>query len=259
MENNEFNNNEENKIEETVSQEPNKSKKKTAIILVIGLVTFTLVVAVGITLFWIKSFDGTSKTGHTESPFSTNNKDTSNTNTSDNESVNNVEEDSENIDAEQIISFFQPRGAYQYGENMLESSATRLQYVNDYLNKMGLAKTVTAETIQPASSVELEVYKSKYLSVFGNNYVLDLDKDLYSVWGGAVLTLCNSYPSVNDGNHVCWDNYSLDDKNLSIVIDYRDSGVIRGTYSNNIGESGTFEIIYTEGKYLKSIVLTKTN
>ena len=256
MENNEFNNNEENKIEEVVAQEPNKSKKKTAIILVIGLVTFTLVVAVGITLFWIKSF---GKTGHTESPFSTNNKDTSNTNTSDNESVNNVEEDSENIDAEQIISFFQPRGAYQYGENMLESSATRLQYVNDYLNKMGLAKTVTAETIQPASSVELEVYKSKYLSVFGNNYVLDLDKDLYSVWGGAVLTLCNSYPSVNDGNHVCWDNYSLDDKNLSIVIDYRDSGVIRGTYSNNIGESGTFEIIYTEGKYLKSIVLTKTN
>ena len=42
MENNEFNNNEENKIEEAVAQEPNKSKKKTAIILVIGLVTFTL-------------------------------------------------------------------------------------------------------------------------------------------------------------------------------------------------------------------------
>lgn len=60
-----------NEVQNNV-EELSKDKKKTAIILVIGLVTFILVMSIGIGIFWIKSFDGTSKTGNTKSPFTTN-------------------------------------------------------------------------------------------------------------------------------------------------------------------------------------------
>ncbi|MDO4995840.1 MAG: hypothetical protein Q4E69_01550 [Bacilli bacterium] len=287
MENNEFNNNEENKIEEAVVQEPNKSKKKTAIILVIGLVTFILVMSIGIGIFWIKSFDGTSKTGHTKSPFSTSNKDTSNTNTSDDNSSNSkgnsIVDNSNNTAVESsdsykpvfggidfsnyevdpdiknlalFLAFYQPNEGFN-GSNILDSATVRLMFTSKSLDYSGMSRSTTDRDIQPSSVVEFDVYKNMFISIYGNNY--DFDTTVSgNTWGGAVYDLCTSYASVNDGKHVCW-NRTGPSNEIFFVISSKTVNEITGNYYAVNGEIGSFIFTYTDGKYLKSVVLTKTN
>lgn len=270
MENNEFNNNEENKIEEAVVQEPNKSKKKTAIILVIGLVTFTIVVAVGITVFWIKSFDGTSKTGHTESPFSTNTIDDtddksneSNSNTTSNYSdTGSYVVDSEIKDLANFIYFAFPES----GKNILDESEQRLLYLELVLMANGKS-SFTKDDLQYGQSLQTISYNDfadEFNSIYGNNY--DLTQTITDLGNNyAIFNRCESKPSVNDGNHVCWIGPSTSTDEYRFYIFNRNNNgstyVIDGNYKQG-NETGTFLFTYTVSgnkKYLKSVVLTKTN
>lgn len=258
MDNNENNNSQinNNEVENNVSEQP-KSKKKNVIILVVGLVILAAIAAVCVGVFWGKSLDGTSETGNTSSSINgnTNTADNTSNNTSDDGSANIVDKDLEITKAKKIIAYFQPRASYMYGENMIESSISRLNYISNYLDSLGISQEAKSET-NPSVSVELEVFKSTYFSIFGDNYIFDLkDFDSFTVSGASWVYICN------EGRNLCWPKFAKEnnEEKFSVTIDYNDSEIIRGTYSTTLGESGTFEIIYTEGKYLKSVVLTKTN
>lgn len=291
MENNENNSSQinNNEVENNV-QEQSKRKEKNVIILVVGLVILVVVIALCVGVFWVKSLDETSKTGNTDSSIKDNinitenssndnelnntTNDTKETNNNNNTATeykdsykpifggidfSNYEVDPDIKNLALFLAFYQPNEGFD-GNNILDNATVRLMFTSKSLNYSGLANSTTDKDIQQASVVEFDVYKNMFSSIYGNNYDFDTTVSGNTL-DGALYGLCTSHASVNDGKHVCW-NSTGPSNEIYFVINSKTSDKITGNYYAVNGEIGTFEFTYTldgNNKYLKSVVLSKTN
>lgn len=149
------------------------------------------------------------------------------------------------------------------GVNLLANAEGRLEILNAYLMQNNLTSKYDDGIMQPFPYVSYDVYKTKYVELFGNGY--NLDTDLKNV-SGPVANDCDDVDSLS-GKNICWNGTWGDTLNDIVLNSTKVSNIsdnnysIIGNYVNNgNSETGTFEIQYvktTNAKYLTSIKLMK--
>ena len=251
---------------EELKNEVKKQKKAIAVFGIIGLVLFVAIVAFGIGIFWIKSFDGTSKTGNTKSPFTTNTTDNGGNidnsgSATDNASVELTEADLKNLYSFLDKEFLEDR---YNAVDIFSDAAIRVRYVTSILlanNKAQLTTDDQSVYGQQLLYASVTDFNQTFSKTFGDNY--NADNTTAAVSDFSIYNKCTSKPSVNDGQHVCWMGNSLSGDSLVATMTNKqiDNGVyvVDGKFTRG-SVTGTYQFKYTISNgslFIKSAVLAK--
>lgn len=250
-----------------------KMKNKKIIVILIVLVLVLLVFIFGISMYFIKSSE-INRTNYS------NNTNASNSSTDENKldttekidfqttiDDNNVDFSNYKVDEDiNVLTKVIESNLDVVGSNILDLARNRLDYVALTLTYNREFKTTTDPVIQPAAYVEKQVFADKFKVIYGNNYDFESTANQYS---GPEFSYCTSHQSVNDGNHVCWNNARNGAQSTFLFVALKksvgDEYIISGRYytlatPDSIDSKGNFELKYSydgSNKYIKSAVITK--
>ncbi|MBQ8131166.1 MAG: hypothetical protein IJ193_01595 [Bacilli bacterium] len=152
--------------------------------------------------------------------------------------------------------------------NLFDDANERLKYIDFILYKNNNTQ-FTTDVAQTSAYVTKEVYEKTFSNIFGNSYDYKetVDKAGSSMW----YNDCGMYPSVHDGNHICFNPGNGTHAPFYFINLREDKGnnklTVTGEYhilnsDHSYHKYGTFKIIYdisTSNRVIKEMYYYPTN
>lgn len=252
--------------DENITKEEKLNKKK--ILIIISIVFIVVVILAVVLLLFNKnnkeSFSTkeeiTNKKINKEEKNNNSKKNDDNSSSSKKEFVK-LEDNSSNVFSNSLVNYLN-HVLVEDGSNNLSDANNRMLYIS---MELAPVQNITTDPGQGVAYVDYDVFKNKYIEVYGDNFNFDQDLSNYKS-----KNLCNNYPSIAGQNKICWmanlgvvgpRSYYIEKESPSSDNKfYYIEGKYQKVYPNNDFENGVFKIEYTlnnNNSYLYSISLKK--